>query len=327
MLRKVSALALVLFACTAFARVRSVSHPQLRVDGGTVSGVVSSVQGNLIQIADGAIAIDATDARIVAGRGQDTTIADVKPGMQLFATLRTSNPSSHGGLPASLITIVNPADVTLGGAVQSVDAAGRSFMLLNETIVVDDNTSFGGFKREGGTSFADLQTNVVVHVQADNVGGRLVAREVLIVAPAPPQVELVKGTVDSIAADSWTVHNERGTFTFLINAQTKVVGSPKVGDTVEVLYNIDSAHNFVAISIIKFERPTVPVVQHFHGGVKAIDGNNWTVTVDGGSERRFTVNERTKVTPGIVVGDRVDVMAIQNSDGTLTALAIVKLRL
>ena len=327
MLRKASALALVLFACTAFARVRSVSHPQPRLDGGTVSGVVSSVQGNLIQIADGAITIDATDARVVAGRGQTASIADVKPGMQLFATLRASNPASHGGLPATLITVTNAADATLAGAVQSVDATSRSFMLLNETIQVDDNTSFGGFKREGGTSFADLQPNVVVHVQADNVGGRLVAREVLIVAPAPPQVELVRGTVDSIGADSWTVHNERGTFTFVVNAQTKVVGSPKVGDTVEVLYNIDAAHNFVAISIIKFERPTVPVMQHFHGKVKAIEESNWTVTVDGGIDRRFTVNERTKVMPGIVVGDMVDVVAVQNSDGTLTAMAIVKLRL
>jgi hypothetical protein len=200
-------------------------------------------------------------------------------------------------------------------------------MLLNETIVVDDNTSFGGFKREGGTSFADVQPNVIVNVQADNAGGRLVAREVLIIAPAPPQVELVRGTVHSIGADSWTVSTERGTLTFIVNAQTKVAGSPKVGDTVEVLYNIDAAHNFVAISIIKFERITPPVVQHFHGKVKAIEGSNWTVTEEGATDRKFNVNERTKMMPGIVVGDSVDVMAVQNSDGTLTALSIVKLRL
>ena len=326
MLRKASALALVLFACTAFARVRSVSHPQPRLDGGTVSGVVSSVQGNLIQIADGAITIDATDARVVAGRGQTASIADVKPGMQLFATLSASNPASHGGLPATLITVTNAADATLAGAVQSVDATSRSFMLLNETIQVDDNTSFGGFKREGGTSFADLQPNVVVHVQADNVGGRLVAREVLIVAPAPPQVELVRGTVDSIGADSWTVHNERGTFTFVVNAQTKVVGSPKVGDTVEVLYSIDSAHNKVAISIIKFERIPPPVsVLTFHGRVKSIAGPTWVVTADAG-DKTITVTERTKVAGDPTVGDLVQVLASEAEGGALTAIAIMKLR-
>ena len=318
-------LALVLSAFTASARVRAVSHPDTRSDGGTVSGTVSRVQGNLIEIADGAIAIDASNAKIVASRGREASAADIKPGMQLFAALRASNPSSHGGLPAVLITISAAADATMNGAIVNVDAANRSFFLLNETIYVDDATSFGGYKREAGTSFADLQPNVIVHVQADNVNGRLIAREVLVVAPAPPQVGHVRGTVKSIGADSWTVENEAKTIvTLTVNAQTKIVGSPKVGDTVEVLYHVDSAHNFVAVSIVKFDRVEPPKPAQFVGTVKSIAGNAWVVTADG-KDTKFVTNERTLIGPNIVVGDRVAVIALRDANGVYTAVSVLEL--
>jgi hypothetical protein len=326
--RKLFAFALVLFACTALARVRAVSSSDVRLESGTVSGTVSGVQGNLIQIAGGAISIDASAAKIVAGHGREATVADIKPGMQLFAAIAQSNPASHGGIPATLITVTDPADAAISGAVQTVDAASRTFTVLNQSISVDANTSFGGYKREAGTTFADIQPNVIVYVQADNVGGKLVAREVLVIAPAPPQIGHARGTVQSIGADAWTIKTERETITVAVNAQTKIAGSPKVGDTVEVLYNIDSAHNFVAISIIKFEIPTPPTttVQHFHGNVKAIDAGVWTITVDG-IDRKVTVNESTKMTSGIVIGDPVDVVAVSRADGTFLAVTILRLRL
>lgn len=317
--------ALVLSAFTASARVRATSHPDTRSDGGTVSGTVSRVQGTLIEVANGAIAIDASNAKIVVGRGREATVADIKPGMQLFAALRASNPSSHGGLPAVLITVSSNADVTLNGAIVSVDAANRAFSLLNETIHVDDATSFGGYKREAGTSFADLQPNVIVHVQADNVNGRLVAREVLVVAPAAPKVLHVRGTVKSIGADSWTVENEaKSIVTLTVNAQTKIVGSPKVGDTVEVLYHVDSAHNFIAVSIVKFERIQPPKMTHFSGTVKSIAGNAWVVTADG-KDTSFVTNEKTLIGPNIVVGDRVAVIATRDDAGAYTAISVMEL--
>jgi hypothetical protein len=327
MLRKLSILAILLIACSASARVRPSSTPtELRTDGGTVTGTVTSVHDNQIRIADGAIKIDASQAKIVVGRGREGTIADVKPGMQLFAAVRTPNPNPDAIVQATTITVTDPADVTLSGAVQSVDAANRRFMVLSAVIGVDDNTSYGGYKREAGTSFADIQPNVIVHVQADNVGGRLVAREVLIVAPAPPQIGHARGTVQSIGADSWTVKTERETLTLVINAQTRIAGSPKVGDTVEVIYNVDSAHRYVAVSIIKFERFTPPTIQHFNGRVKTIEAAAWTITVNG-TDTRFTVNDSTKIMPGITVGDPVDVIAVKRDDGTLLAVTIVRLRL
>jgi hypothetical protein len=318
-------LALVLSAFTASARIRAASHPEPRSDGGTVSGTVSRVQGTLIEIANGAIAIDASKAKIVASRGREATAADIKPGMQLFAALRASNPAADGGLPAVLITVSSNADVTLNGAIVNVDAANRSFFLLNETIYVDDATSFGGYKREAGTSFADLQPNTILHVQADNVNGRLIAREVLVVAPAPPQVGHVRGTVKSIGADSWTVENEaKSIVTLTVNAQTKIIGSPKVGDTVEVLYHVDSAHNFVAVSIVKFNRVDPPQPAQFVGKVKSINGSAWVITTDS-EDRKFVTNERTLISPNIVVGDRVAVIALRDGSGVYTAISVLEL--
>ncbi|HVG24443.1 MAG TPA: DUF5666 domain-containing protein [Thermoanaerobaculia bacterium] len=327
MSRKLFALALVLVACSAFARIRAVATPDSAriTDSGTVSGVVSGVSGNLVQIANGAVTIDASQAKIVVGRGKEATIADIKPGMQLFAAIRESNPS-HGGIPATLITVTDQPDVTISGPVDTVDAANRSFTVLNQTVRTDANTSFGGYKRDAVTTFADIQPNVIVYVAADNIGGRLVAREVLIVAPAVPQIGHAHGTVQSIGTDSWTIKTERETITVVINAQTKIAGSPKVGDEVEVLYNINSAHQYVAVSIVKFERITPPSLEHFHGNVKSISGNAWTVTVNG-ADRSFTTNESTKMTPNIAVGDPVDVIAVKRDDGSLVAVTIVRLRL
>lgn len=328
MLRRILLLALVLVAATnVFARTRSVSHVELRItDHGTVTGTVSAVQGSLIQLANGAITIDATGAKITMSRGRETTVADIRPGMQLFAALRDANPSTGGGLPATVITVTDPADLTLSGTVQSVDAANRSFRLLNQTIRTDANTSIGGYKREAGTTFADIQPNVIVHVQADQVGGSLLAREVLLVAPAPPQVRHVRGTVESIGSESWTIRTDGGTITVVVNAQTKIAGSPKTGDTVEVIYTVDSANRFVAVSIVRSERIAPPRVERFHGKVKSISGTAWVVTVNG-ADRSFVTNDSTKITAGIVVGDPVDVTAVKRDDGSLLALTIMKLRL
>ncbi|HUR82211.1 MAG TPA: DUF5666 domain-containing protein [Thermoanaerobaculia bacterium] len=327
--RKLVALALVLFACSAFARTRSVAAPDARVDNGagTVTGTVSSVSGNLIQLA-GVVTIDAAGAKISVDHGREGTIADVKPGMQLFAALRAS---SNNVLSAAIITVTDPTDVTLSGTVASVDAASKTFSLLNQTIYTDANTSFGGYKREAGTTFADIQPNVIVYVAADVVvNGKLLAREVLVVAPAPPRVGHARGTVQSIGTDSWTIRTEDGaTLALVVNAQTKIAGSPRVGDTVEVLYTINSANENVAVSIIKFEHVTPPQVFHFHGNVKSIAGTTWTMSTDNG-DKTFTVNESTKIISiaGTVgVGDLVDVLAVTRDDGSLLAVTITKLRL
>jgi hypothetical protein len=329
MSRKLPILALLLLSLSAYARTRALTPtpPFTRPGGGGVSGIVRSVEGNLIRIADGLIVIDATGAHIVIGRGHQGTIAEIEPGMLLFASIMTdSPPSSHPIMRASTITASHAGDGSLYGAVQAVDLTTRSFVLLGQTIYVDDDTSFGGFARHGQTpGLSDIVVNQLVQVQFDAVDGRLLARDVLVLAPVPPQISRLNGTVKTIGTDAWTIEKDGETVTVVVNAQTKIVGSPKVGDRVEVIFNVDTANNKVAITIYKvYISPPLKIVQ-FHGNVKSVTGSTWVVTVKG-EDKTFTVNERTKVTPDTGVGDLVQVLASQADDGTLTAITVIKLR-
>lgn len=326
MSRKLVVLALVLLSFSAFARTRALAHRETHPQGGTVSGIVESVQGNLIRLADGLIVVDASEAKIVVGRGREATVASIEPGMLLFAAIKSQNaPSSHPVQKASMITATRFGDATLFGAVQEVHAETPALVLLGQTVYVDDETSFGGYRNGDDIDLSDIVRNQLVHVQVDAVNGRLIAREVLVLAPVPPQIGGLRGTVKSIGTGEWTIDTEGETVTVGVNAQTKIVGSPKVGDTVEVLYSIDSANQKVAISIIRFERiPPAKVVQ-FHGTVKSIAGPTWVVTADG-ADKTLTIDERTKITPDTGVGDLVQVLAAQADDGALTAIVVIKLR-
>lgn len=326
MSRKVLGFALLLLSLSAYAKTRAVTPPFVRPGGGSISGIVESVEGNLIRLADGLIVVDASKASIVIGRGRVGTIAEIEPGMLLFAsTAKDEQPSSHPVLHASTIVATHAGDAGISGAVQSVDVTTRSFVVLGHTIYVDDDTSFGGFLRNGQPGLSDVVPNQLVTVQVDAVSGRLVARDVLVLSPVPPQISRLNGTVKSIGTDAWTIESDGETVTVVVNAQTKIVGSPKVGDRVEVILNIDTANNRVAIAIYKIQIVTPPVkIVQFHGKVKSITGPTWVVTADG-QDKTFTVNERTKVTPNTGVGNLVQVLASQADDGTLTAMTVIKL--
>jgi hypothetical protein len=319
MSRKLAVLALVLCSLSAFARSRALSHRETHPQGGTVSGIVESVAGNLIRLADGLITVDASEAKIVIGRGREATVAEIEPGMQLFAAMRSDG-------KASVITATRSGDAALFGAVDGVDLAGQTLSLLGHTVYVDDETSFGGFRNGEDIDLSDIVRNQLVQVQVDAVNGHLVAREVLVLAPVPPQIGGLRGTVKSIGTEAWELESGQTIETVVINAQTKIIGSPKVGDTVEVLYSVDSAHRKVAISIFKIVRlPPIRAVQ-FHGGVKSITGSTWVVTADG-EDKTFTVNEQTKIAGDPKVGNLVQVLAMQAEDGTLTAIVVIRLRL
>ena len=337
MVRKLATLLLLALSLSAFARTRSVGsvHPEASLkDGATVSGVVTSRTGNIIAIAEGVITIDATGAKVIVGRHTNATVEDIQPGMVVFAALRDVTTRADGPLLATLITATPASDASMTGVVENVDLVNRRLTLLRQSVSVDDDTSFGGARQGEVDGLEDIQRNQIVQVQADAVNGRLVAREVLVLSPVIPEVRRLRGTVETIAAESWTIRNDEGgaTVTVVINGRTKIAGSPKVGDKVEVLYEIDAAHAFIALTILKVEPlPPIPQIVRVHGIVRAIDrtvdGSLWTVSENDGSEQKVRITPRTKVlSSDINVGDRVEVLAIRKDDGTLEALSAVRLR-
>lgn len=329
MIRRALAILLSLAALSTFAATRSVHDDATKrpANAATVTGQVTAVNGNLIHLANGSIVIDATNAQIHG-------TSKIEVGMIVIAALTSSNAAANAPLPASSITATRLPDATLFGAVQSVDVAGNTLTVLGRTIRVTPDTSFGGVRKDRDgqqPGLADVHVNDLVTVTADVVGGQLVAKSILILPAAPPEVHTNRGKVKSIGADEWVIDTDRGDDLILkVNAQTKIAGNPKAGDQVEVLYRVDSANVNVALSIIKLDFPNPPFVSTFRvsGSVVSIAAKEWVVAKSEGNEQvTLKIGDLTKIEPGIAVGDRVEVLAQRHEDGSATALAIVKRRI
>jgi len=223
------------------------------------------------------------------------------------------------------IAVMRSAQVTLNGPVQSVDAIGGTLTLLGRTIHVTADTSFGGSR--GARGLSDILPNQIVQVQANAVGGSLVATSVLVFFQSPPPSIYIHGTAKSIGTDSWVITDGRGKdVTVVVNAQTKIIGDPKVGDSVDVLISVDSAGANVALSIMKSNPPSTEM--HITGMVSSISATLWTISSGppGSMAPVFLVqvNAQTKIVGDPKVGDRVEVVAQLTRDGAV-AISITKL--
>jgi Domain of unknown function (DUF5666) len=149
---------------------------------------------------------------------------------------------------------------------------------------------------------------------------------VQVIAPVAPPYTVLGGTVRSISATAWVITGKDGKDTTVtINAQTKIIGDPKVGDSVQVMASVDSAHNYVAIAIVKLN---MPVKSDLHGWVASIAPTQWAIGEGppGSMAPVFLV----KIAPGAVVyanpqvGDHVTATGTRDSTGMFTATKITK---
>ena len=327
MFRKITVALVLLLSLSALARTRSVSSgaspdaaalSPATVAGATVSGAVSSVAGNIISLAGGLVTIDASSAKITDDRGNAGSIASITPGSTIFAILSSATANANAALPASVIAVRRIAQVELSGTVTAIGT--NSFTVLGRNITVDANTSFGGSAK----SLAGLFVNDNVVVSANASGGALLATTVMASTPFP-RTTLIHGTVKSIGTDSWLITDSAGKeWTVVVNAQTKIIGDPKVGDPVEILANVDRSNQYVAVSIMKsiVIRPLV----NFTGEVKAIGPASWVIR-DSKADKEVTVaiDRDTKISGDPKVGDGVNVTASVDAAGNYTAVLILKL--
>ena len=326
MFRKLaSALLVLLFAVSMFAKERSVTPPAqddgkiALGNGASVTGEVSSVNGTLITLAGGVVALDATNAKIVSG-DRNATVASIKPGMLIVATVNEPSTISTAPLVATAIAVLRSADVTLTGTVQLVDPAGTNFLLLNKTIKVDANTTF-----VNANGIADVRANSLVVVEANASGSALLASRVTVAAPIPPRPQTATGIVKSIGSSEWVITVRDRDTTFVVNANTKILGDPKVGDKVEVLYTVDSAHANVAIAIAKHVVIDVPQTITVRGVVKSL-GTEWILARDeDGKEFVIVWPEFVRIAPAVQVGDHVSAVLVERPDGKFTLISIKKI--
>jgi hypothetical protein len=322
------ALLSLLLALTAFAKERAVAPPKqtgtrvLHGSGASVTGEVTLVSGRFISLAGGLVTIDASNAKILGGNGE-ATLEAITPGALIIATLQEPEIITTGPLAATTIAILRNADVTFTGTAQIVDTEESKLLVLNQIIKVDAGTAFVNFGENA--SLENVHPNMLVAVEANAAGGTLVASRITLLSPIPPRLQIARGTVKSIGTEAWVIAIGDHDTTFVVNASTRILGSPKAGDKVEVLYTFDTAHANVALSIIKSTE--VPKGVRFNGVVKAIAVPRWVVTRD--DDHKDAVldwPESVHFPPLVRVGDRVTVVAIENADGTYRAIAILPRR-
>ena len=127
--------------------------------------------------------------------------------------------------------------MTLTGTVDAVDPAARTLTVLGFTAKVTDRTVFGGpGTAPGRPASRTCRVGDLVLVAAMADSGALVATRVMKLSPSPTPTSRIHGIVDAIGTESWTIVLRDGTKTVVkVDAETKVVGDPKVGDEVDVL--------------------------------------------------------------------------------------------
>jgi len=236
--------ALLLASLSAGAR----TTPTSPASSGGVSGIVTTISGNLITVLNGTVTIDAAGATFRNGRGS-ATIADVKPGSQIFAAIR--NPQAPPGtvLQAASITIVDPPAGSLTGPVHSVDLPGSALTVLGARVAVTPSTRIMATRRGAAATLADINVGDNVSIILNINGSALIAETIHVLPPIPDV--MLDGTVKSIGATSWVITTRSGDVTISVNANTTIDPAIRVGDTVIIFGSRDASGNVVAIAIMK----------------------------------------------------------------------------
>jgi hypothetical protein len=274
------------------------------MSGATVSGIVSSVNGSLINLANGLVTVDVSGAKVIGANGQTTTIT---AGSTIFAVLKAPDAATaNTPLAAAIVTVTRTHDVAINGTIQSVDVAASTITILGRTIkITSDTTIYGFFESSGALHVGDLKSGEIAMVNADAKNGALVAFDVHVNSLIPrPSLSFFMGTVKSIANDVWIVTVDGKDVRFVINGQTNINGQPKVGDIVNVVASTDSSGAYIAVSITTFvSLPTAHV--RVVGTLKSID-DHAAVVSNGLIDTRFTITSTTKIIGAPKAGDRVE---------------------
>lgn len=315
-----------LTASVAPAQVRGDRADTQPATGFSVEGTVSSVNypivsgsAALVTLLEGLFTFDTKDARITTADGRAGTIADVRPGVRILAILSTRST----GMPKAETIVVtsDTSTATFRANVESVDVAALTFGILGTRVTVTRETSFGG--PDGRTqTLADLRVGDPVLVIAENRERVLTALRVLVLGRVPdPAVERLRGVVESIDTSLWKIKTVSTTAAtrseeVVVTSATRIVGEPRVGDTVDVLGTRDSAGRLTAQIISKVTVAPPPAgMTRFEGTVTqlpSVRGGVWKI-----DDTTVVLAPGASTTPGIVVGDRVRATGMPLPDGFL----------
>lgn len=320
----------LLLALPSAADVRStpaIEGPPPSAIEGTITSLHVPIAGGgpIVSLLSGLVSFDATGATVRIANGTEGTTGDLQPGQRIVAFV---DPAAAPLKATAILIMMQREDVSLTGRVEDTDLSASTITVLGFTVLVTEKTVFGGpWDGVGKPGLGDVKVGDLVLVAATADAGDLVALRVMKLSPSPTPTVRLHGVVGAIGTDSWTLVLPDGTETILkVDAGTKIVGNPAVGDEVDVLARRQADGTLLAVVILKpVEPPAVPT-ERYQGVVKAIGEASWTIgpKTGDGPDRVFAVNERTKILGDPVVGDEVGVLAQKQPDGSWLALVIAR---
>ena len=341
---KVASVTVLVTKSTAFGGYGLASLADLHV-GDVVLAVVSSSSGGAttadrvlrlgntpspMERIQGTVVSIGTTSWVLSVAGKETTIevgaqtriiGAPKAGDDVEALGRTD---SAGVFSAFLIVAIHAPPVSLKGVVVSegstswviaaLGATTASTAAVNTTVKIDSSTKIVGSPALGDT------VEVVATKQSD---GSLLALGITKVAVPPPTPVTLRGTVVSESSTSWVIAALGATpgataavnTTVKVDSSTKIVGSPAVGDTVEVVATKASDGSLLALVITKVAVPSAVTLQ---GVVVSIKGMEWTV-----GNTKVNVTPLTVIVGSPKVGDTVKVQGIQLGASSVVEAAII----
>jgi Domain of unknown function (DUF5666) len=294
---------------------------------GTVSSLTSPVSsgvGPVFTILDGAVSIDASGADITSGDPSGGP-AVVQVGSRIAALLVPVVGGGPDRVATTVYVLPTTNTATLHGKVDAVDVAATTFQVAGVTVHVTAATIFGG---NGLASLGDLHVGDIVLAVISLSGSSTTAERVMRLGTTPTPLERIEGTVVSIGTTSWVLSAGAKDMTIGVDAQTKIVGAPKAGDTVEVLGRTDSSGVFRASLIVPMRTPVV----RLRGTVVSESSTSWVIAVGGSAmggaaattNTTVKVDSNTKIVGSPAVRDTVEALADKQSDGSLLATLITK---
>jgi hypothetical protein len=309
-----------------------------------VDGTVSKVTGTVLDLIEGQIQIDVATATITNGddsKGGPVPTSAIPVGARVVANVTVPDviPTVFPPPPLAATTVVvfQARAGQLAGTIQAVDVAGGKFTLLLHVVSTNSATKWSGEGPNGPVKgIADLAVGMFATVSVVNAGGLLATNVEAFGLVTPPHLIAFRGPVQTITPTAWTIAGR----VVQVNSATKIVGDPKVGDTVDVVAEspatppgAGTAIIPVALSIIKSPVILPPNpgdhASEFDGTVESIPAStsgvplgHWKI-----SSRDVVVNGLTKLDAGIVVGTAVHVkgsfLMTSETGGSLLSLQFV----
>ncbi|MGA7992250.1 MAG: DUF5666 domain-containing protein [Thermoanaerobaculia bacterium] len=328
----VVALLLSVLAVPAFAQGTAqgtAMMPTFIGNASTVDSVVSKVNGPILDVLDGALRIDVTNAKITGGDDRFASPvpwSGILPGSRIVAQVTVPDVMPMvfpPTLSATSVVVFLANSGNLSGLVQSVNVPTGTFTLLFTSVKTDGATTWSGTKADGspvkGIDDLSVGMQANVSVLADPSG--VTARSVFAYSVPRTRIVAFRGKVETIVGAIWTI----GGNAVQVTSDTKIVGDPKVGDTVDVLEKVTIVPPGmgiptpvpVAISIVKVVTTPPPPPDRtveFDGVVQSLPPvaspssvplGHWKI-----SGRDVLVTALTKVDAGIVVGTAVHVKGV-----------------